>query len=587
MRIEDAYPTAYFRSVYETMATQTAHQSSPTPDQVSSAADAMLSLSAATSSDSGDVVIRRPRSTGQARSESGTSATTPTGGLGVALNDDDSQSSLVGSRQSRKQREFIPEDLKDESYWIKRRKNNEAAKKSREKRRVNDLVLNQRIAELTNKNTRLEFELKSIKRRFGWPADKPFPLDAEMATMTVTAARNDYLSNSDSESSSNTSFNSGMFAPSRTNPGAAVGCTVTDGAPTTNTTSAALKSPGLRAGKSTSRSSSSPPPALPHREHEMPDSVAQEMPMLLPLVPPHVAGLIPANIPVCLPHPVIEGGMPCVREESSSIDDSQPPPPLPLQVFSNGAFPYPLNSYDGPGDGEPGVLCHRSRSPSYSTSSSPERVRRATTNSGCELDPFGADVSNIRRDLPLSARRRSSSQSEELPHYSVDFAKVVENSRGSGRKGVPFKLWHKISSSGENYKDPEMPTPSSQMTVDEEDRTATEQVTSTSSDRVKVGKTNQYIDPRYMERRKRNNIAARKCRENRKLLNDIRLQKATILETENSRLRDEMKELTTEISSLRDLLERKKMAQAKGETFELPPADDIGRNDRETEPSSQ
>lgn len=42
---------------------------------------------------------------------------------------------------ARKRRDFIPNDMKDNHYWERRRKNNLAAKRSREKRRLNDIVL--------------------------------------------------------------------------------------------------------------------------------------------------------------------------------------------------------------------------------------------------------------------------------------------------------------------------------------------------------------------------------------------------------------------------------------------------------------
>ena len=42
---------------------------------------------------------------------------------------------------ARKRRDFIPNDMKDDQYWERRRKNNLAAKRSREKRRFNDIVL--------------------------------------------------------------------------------------------------------------------------------------------------------------------------------------------------------------------------------------------------------------------------------------------------------------------------------------------------------------------------------------------------------------------------------------------------------------
>lgn len=72
---------------------------------------------------------------------------------------------------ARRKREFIPHDKKDEGYWDKRRKNNEAAKRSREKRRVNDMVLESRVLALLEENARLRAELLALKFRFGLVKD--------------------------------------------------------------------------------------------------------------------------------------------------------------------------------------------------------------------------------------------------------------------------------------------------------------------------------------------------------------------------------------------------------------------------------
>uniref|UniRef100_UPI00398EA77E nuclear factor, interleukin 3 regulated, member 6 n=1 Tax=Pristiophorus japonicus TaxID=55135 RepID=UPI00398EA77E len=88
--------------------------------------------------------------------------------------------SLLGTRQlkqkeassaNRRKREFIPDEKKDNSYWDKRKKNNEAAKRSREKRRVNDMVLEQRVVALLEENARLKAELLALKFRFGLVKD--------------------------------------------------------------------------------------------------------------------------------------------------------------------------------------------------------------------------------------------------------------------------------------------------------------------------------------------------------------------------------------------------------------------------------
>ncbi|KAL5103229.1 NFIL3 like protein [Taenia crassiceps] len=66
--------------------------------------------------------------------------------------------------ETRKAREFIPESKKDEKYWERRRKNNEAAKRSREKRRQNDALMEQEIAELKHQNEVLLRENAALLR---------------------------------------------------------------------------------------------------------------------------------------------------------------------------------------------------------------------------------------------------------------------------------------------------------------------------------------------------------------------------------------------------------------------------------------
>lgn len=67
----------------------------------------------------------------------------------------------------RRKREFIPEEKKDDLYWEKRRKNNEAAKRSREKRRMNDYVLETHLMALKEENAKLSAELLAMKLHFG------------------------------------------------------------------------------------------------------------------------------------------------------------------------------------------------------------------------------------------------------------------------------------------------------------------------------------------------------------------------------------------------------------------------------------
>ncbi|XP_038660654.1 nuclear factor interleukin-3-regulated protein [Scyliorhinus canicula] len=84
------------------------------------------------------------------------------------LSDDPSCGSLKQKSSScRRKREFIPDEKKDALYWEKRRKNNEAAKRSREKRRLNDMVLENKLMALGEENARLKSELLALKLKFG------------------------------------------------------------------------------------------------------------------------------------------------------------------------------------------------------------------------------------------------------------------------------------------------------------------------------------------------------------------------------------------------------------------------------------
>ena len=86
----------------------------------------------------------------------------------------------------RKQREFIPDAKKDDSYWDRRRRNNEAAKRSREKRRFNDMVLEQRVVELTKENHVLKAQLDAIKDKYNISGENLVSVDQIMATLPTS-----------------------------------------------------------------------------------------------------------------------------------------------------------------------------------------------------------------------------------------------------------------------------------------------------------------------------------------------------------------------------------------------------------------
>ncbi|CAL1531401.1 unnamed protein product, partial [Lymnaea stagnalis] len=88
-------------------------------------------------------------------------------------NSDSDSSGAYGPDGNRRYREFVPDEQKDMHYWEKRRKNNEAARKSREKRRIHDKILEGRINCLEDDNTKLRRELLALKKKFNLPDGHP------------------------------------------------------------------------------------------------------------------------------------------------------------------------------------------------------------------------------------------------------------------------------------------------------------------------------------------------------------------------------------------------------------------------------
>ncbi|XP_072420218.1 uncharacterized protein [Chiloscyllium punctatum] len=125
----------------------------------------------------------------------------------------------------RRKREFISDEKKDATYWEKRRKNNEAAKRSREKRRISDMVLENRVLALNEENVRLKSELLALKLRFGLITTATYAVKSQQL---AGASRSSYYSaypngssgllNSDSSEPEHSSRGSGLMAGSKYSP---------------------------------------------------------------------------------------------------------------------------------------------------------------------------------------------------------------------------------------------------------------------------------------------------------------------------------------------------------------------------------
>jgi len=68
------------------------------------------------------------------------------------------------SKKSKKQ--YVPDDLKDDKYWARRRKNNMAAKRSRDARRVKENQIAMRAAFLEKENAVLRAELDKVTKLY-------------------------------------------------------------------------------------------------------------------------------------------------------------------------------------------------------------------------------------------------------------------------------------------------------------------------------------------------------------------------------------------------------------------------------------
>ncbi|CAD5119399.1 DgyrCDS8014 [Dimorphilus gyrociliatus] len=85
------------------------------------------------------------------------------------------------------------------------------------------------------------------------------------------------------------------------------------------------------------------------------------------------------------------------------------------------------------------------------------------------------------------------------------------------------------------------------------------------------GEENENMQRKYLDRRAKNNFAARKCREKKRMENAKRQQQNSNLAYENAKLKAELQVLEDEYESLKDLIQKKRLAKERGEEFHLPP----------------
>ena len=504
----------------------------------------------------------------------------------------------------RRQREFIPEFKKDEQYWSKRRKNNEAAKRSREKRRMNDVVMCQKIQELTAENTKVRQELESIKRKFGLPIDKAFPIDEISAQSVYYESENStelpcHISNG--PLGAHSEIKTEMISPNHS----------------------PVKVSTLQQQQQGAGPQRLTVPAFPTGGHM---TVHQQAP----------AGSVPVLVPITRAHHEPPMAATLTSKQTPPAPQTQPvallttrpaavsnQPQLPLksytQQYANLSKGLPLTTTL-----PPSPPLHGIRAQPITTLERPEVYKRhANAHSFlngedsplkvpdvCPPHISSDDSSNSPHSLTIAISGGSSSNDnsgDEGCDGPLNLATTShhgggENSRESSpssfgqsvagrRKGIPHKLRHKYSVISEKLLTCSTPTDSQKAPVqsgasghtvpehtevneDSDSDMSLSSSFSSSSAQALDGDipSDRPRDVKYFERRKRNNMAARKCRENRKVLNQIRISKSAVLETENTRLKEELTSLSAEVNNLKQMIEKKQEAKARGEPFSLPAA---------------
>lgn len=527
------------------------------------------------------------------------------GGEGKAYGSDGGKS--YGGSCSRKQREFIPDNRKDEQYWEKRRKNNEAARRSREKRRLHDMVLENRIVALEQENGRLRGELVMLKKRFGLPTDRPFTDGSEAAPPGLDGSLPERARRSPS--------------------------------PVAHHVKNSNNSTGVAVGPY-----SSPPPLL---------AVTGMLPMVLHQM--NLTDAFPPQ-PSSAHRPYYMGGAPAAHEalRDSKLETGNGGVKLnhhqkPFDMIKREPEEDTFGGNKGDGcyseeplrDGGRGGGAHSSMYPPFDhVSPSGVTDLSATTahfsgrntfpprhydyapqswhqphqqqQQQHQRSPISSHSSDEASDEPLqlTVHKRSSEEdsrdadSGREGEYG-DHAYPGDRSSGDSNHGrysnelgsspqasLPVKLRHKHpldvhgafppnlgNHSASSYTPPSHSFVSGLAQLSEIALAQASPLSLVKKEPLDwvgrgAGKDGhnhaggtrtptdlKHLDPKYLERRRRNNEAARKCRENRKNLTRMREAKSDYLESENNKLRTELESLQEEMKQLRELLDKKRLEQ--------------------------
>ena len=118
----------------------------------------------------------------------------------------------LNEKSRRKKRSFIPENKKDPIYWSQRSKNNLSAQRSRVKRRMNDLVLETKLSQLSNENQVLRAKIDMLARKFGHLTNDEAPV-ASKPIQQIEERESFLILNSDKNSPPSSSEEQSLLHP--------------------------------------------------------------------------------------------------------------------------------------------------------------------------------------------------------------------------------------------------------------------------------------------------------------------------------------------------------------------------------------
>lgn len=581
-----------------------------------------------------------------------------------SCSDDGRSRSNSISLKDRAKRDFVPDNKKDQHYWTKRRKNNEAAKRSREKRRLLDQATSQKVEELTLFNDKLQRELKEMKSYYGYPLDQPFsPPDTNTPiTNTKDLTNSKYLP---------------ALKP------------ILPAIPFANVLQTMLKQ-------------------QQHQEAAIAAALAQCKYSVNTTAPSanHMdvkpLAVLPDNY-----HRPSENGLsitPAVSDNKATTSTTAMPKPSMIEIApqtTSGMMPFLYNG----GSYFPGKFSaehhstvkhedyHSDHKEDQKFNLSPVKKRKLSGENSADLsshDPSEYDVVNVKTEDGTNETHTSFNNNSGIsnkpsagnvdnytsvsaaagglqPDSSSKTSQSTYSQHSHSQKGIPFKLRHKhmnldqitnTSSTVVTTSEMEKETPRGSPQASEVNHvrdtspgpevnlcraSPTSEVnlsrmsplselhlsrsspvsevnareispepevrlphsfeplqmnlppdnpslpgvplviddidTSTDDDSSGFGDTDQYQkfsqdinrSTSYTERRRKNNLAARKCRENKKKQLRIKEAQSDQLESENRNLKDKVKRITSEVQSLRELISKKKSAEKQGRSFTLPP----------------